>query len=327
MNKEMKAVNKGIRKSDGKYVFMLFVAAFFWGTTFAAQSIGAKNVGAFTYLTGRSYIGTIVLLPFIVFRDKKERKTTIEKITKEDKKKSVKENIKAGLVCGMLLFLASFIQQYGLAFTTTAKASFITTLYVVLVPVISLISGIKQDKKIWFAVALSLMGLYLLSINGSFKIGIGDSLVVLCAVIYSLQIMAVNHYSRKADSLKLTAIMFFVVACLSTVCMFIFEDPDMESVKKAMWSILYAGIFSNGIAFTCQVIAQKRVNPSSASLVMCLESVFGALSGCLLLGDRLSGREICGCVLMFAAILVSELKLPQIKISFPALSKGKTVSE
>ncbi len=315
------------RKNEKKYVFLLFVAAFFWGTTFAAQSIGAKNVGAFTYLTGRSYIGTIVLLPFIVFRDKKERKIITEKLTKEDKKKSVKANIKAGLVCGMLLFLASFTQQYGLSFTTTAKASFITTLYVVLVPVISLISGIKQEKKIWFAVALSLMGLYLLSINGSFKIGIGDSLVILCAIIYALQIMAVNHYSKKADSLKLTAIMFFVVACLSTVSMFIFEEPDMGSIRKAMWSILYAGIFSNGIAFTCQVIAQRKVNPSSASLVMCLESVFGALSGCLLLGDRLSGREICGCVLMFSAILVSELKLPQIKMNIPVVSKEKTVSE
>ena len=298
------------KKSSAKYVIALFIAAFFWGTTFVAQSIGAKSVSAFTFLACRSYIGTVFLLPFIMMRDKGIRKDKPELFTPENNKKRRKLHAKAGMICGFLLFAASFAQQYGIEFTTTAKASFITTLYVVFVPVFSIFIGKKPAAKIWVAVVFSVVGLYLLSISGSLRLSLGDSFVMLCSVIFAFQIMSVNHYSPKTDSLKLSCCMFFTVAILATISMFIFENPDWNSIYKALPSILYAGILSNGVAYTCQVIGQKGVNPSVASLIMCLESVFGALSGWVVLGEGLTARELTGCTLMFTAILIAEVKLP-----------------
>ena len=298
------------KKSSAKYVIALFIAAFFWGTTFVAQSIGAKSVSAFTFLACRSYIGTVFLLPFIMMRDKGIRKDKPELFTPENNKKRRKLHAKAGMICGFLLFAASIAQQYGIEFTTTAKASFITTLYVVFVPVFSIFIGKKPNAKIWVAVVFSVVGLYLLSISGSLRLSLGDSFVMLCSVIFAFQIMSVNHYSPKTDSLKLSCCMFFTVAILATISMFIFENPDWNSIYKALPSILYAGILSNGVAYTCQVIGQKGVNPSVASLIMCLESVFGALSGWVVLGEGLTARELTGCTLMFTAILIAEVKLP-----------------
>ena len=305
------------KKSSAKYVIALFIAAFFWGTTFVAQSIGAKSVSAFTFLACRSYIGTVFLLPFIMMRDKGVRKDKPELFTPESNKKRRKLHAKAGMICGFLLFFFFFAQQYGIEFTTTAKASFITTLYVVFVPVFSIFIGKKPGAKIWVAVVFSVVGLYLLSISGSLRLSLGDSFVMLCSVIFAFQIMSVNHYSPKTDSLKLSCCMFFTVAILATISMFIFENPDWNSIYKALPSILYAGILSNGVAYTCQVIGQKGVNPSVASLIMCLESVFGALSGWVVLGEGLTARELTGCTLMFTAILIAEVKLPARKMRLP----------
>ncbi|MCR5147375.1 MAG: DMT family transporter [Eubacterium sp.] len=309
MNKK----NQKNTESSPKHVTALFVAAFFWGTTFVAQSIGSKNVDAFTYLTCRSYIGTLFLLPFIFFRDKAASQKNPENYTPEKKKASRKNHAKAGIICGFFLFAASFSQQYGIAFTTTAKASFITTMYVVIVPVLSIFIGKKPSARIWIAVLFSVSGLYFLSIKGALQISLGDGMVMLCSVLFALEIMSVNHFTSKTDSLKLSCCMFFTVAILSTISMFIFENPTLTGIGKALPAILYAGIFSNGVAYTCQVIGQKGVSPSIASLIMCLESVFGALSGCIIQGERLSGRELLGCVLMFTAVLIAEVKLPQRK--------------
>ena len=303
-------MSENIKSGSAKYVIALFIAAFFWGTTFVAQSIGAKDVSAFTFLACRSYIGTLFLLPFIIFRDKKAMKKKPEAYNPEKTRERSRLHLKAGAICGALLFLASFCQQYGIEYTTTAKASFITTLYVVIVPIFSIFIGKKPAAKIWIAVIFSVAGLYLLSISGSLKISLGDSFVMLCSVIFALQIMSVNHYSPKTDSLKLSCCMFMTVAVLATASMYIFEHPTFSSIYKALPAILYAGILSNGVAYTCQVIGQKGVNPTVASLIMCLESVFGALSGWVALHEGLSARELIGCVLMFTAILIAELKLP-----------------
>lgn len=312
--------------SSPRCVAALFIAAFFWGTTFVAQSIGAKSVSAFTFLTCRSYIGTLFLLPFIIFRDKKRRLAEPEEYTPDKVKMSRKMHFKAGLICGFFLFAASFSQQYGIAYTTTAKASFITTMYVVIVPVFSIFIGKKPEAKIWLAVIISVIGLYLLSIKGTLHISLGDSFVMLCSVIFALQIMSVNHFTPKTDSLKLSCCMFFTVAVFATICMFIFENPTLGSIRKALPTILYAGIFSNGVAYTCQVIGQKGVAPSVASLIMCLESVFGALSGWIVLKEGLSPRELAGCILMFTAVLIAEVKLPGKKTNEITTEQPDTVN-
>ncbi len=276
----------------------LFAAAFFWGTTFAAQSIGAEYVGPFTYLTIRSYIGTLFLLPFILLRSHFRKKSGIPV---GPGKHSL---IKAGLCCGLFLFIASALQQYGIGYSSTANASFITAMYVVIVPVISLFFGKKPGTSLWISVVLCVVGLYLLCMTDSLKLSYGDFFLLLCAFGYTFQIMTINYFSPKVDGLKLSAAQFFTVAVISTVCMILFEKPDPALLYKALPTMIYAGIFSNGIAYTCQIIGQKRVKPTVASLIMCLESVFGTLSGYLILHERLTSRKILGCILMFAAIIL-----------------------
>ena len=306
-----------LKNGKWKYALALFAAAFFWGTTFAAQSIGADYVGPFTYLTIRSYIGTVFLLPFIFGRSffaKKKNPDTTENTEKPDPAALSKpaENgflirhslLIAGVCCGFLLFASSALQQYGIQYSTAANASFITAMYVVIVPLLALFGGKKPGVRIWISVVLCVIGLYLLCMKGGFTISYGDFFLLLCALGFSFQIMTINHFSTRVDGLKLAACEFFAEAVFATAGMVLFEHPDKAALMKAMPSILYAGIFSNGIAYTCQIIGQKHVNPTVASLIMCLESVFGTLSGWLILHEVLSIREISGCVVMFGAILL-----------------------
>lgn len=293
----------------------LFAAAFFWGTTFAAQSIGADYVGPFTYLTIRSYIGTVFLLPFIFGKSLLEKRKTepsgqpaTAAVSNESSAKhsffTAHPLLTAGVCCGFLLFASSALQQYGIQYSTAANASFITAMYVVIVPILSLFGGKKPGIRIWISVVLCVIGLYLLCMKGGLTISYGDFFLLLCALGFSFQIMTINHFSTRVDGLKLAASEFFAEAVFATVCMLLFEHPNAENLMKAMPSILYAGIFSNGIAYTCQILGQKHVNPTVASLIMCLESVFGTLSGWLILHEVLSAREVAGCIVMFAAILL-----------------------
>jgi drug/metabolite transporter (DMT)-like permease len=293
-------MNPIIRNRKFKYAPALLAAAFFWGTTFAAQSIGADYVGPFTYLTIRSYIGTAFLLPFIIGRSVYAKKKNVETSDTTDSKTL----LTAGVCCGFFLFASSALQQYGIGYSTTANASFVTAMYVVIVPLLSLFLGRKPGVRVWISVILCVAGLYLLCMKEGFTLSYGDIFLLLCAFGFSLQIMTINHFSPKVDGLKLSASQFFTVAILATICMLLFEHPEKDALIKAMPSILYAGIFSNGIAYTCQIIGQKHVNPTVASLIMCLESVFGTLSGWLVLHEVLSIREISGCVVMFGAILL-----------------------
>ncbi|MCR5129444.1 MAG: DMT family transporter [Lachnospiraceae bacterium] len=306
-----------LKNGKWKYALALLAAAFFWGTTFAAQSIGADYVGPFTYLTIRSYIGTVFLLPFIFGRSffaKKKNPDTTENTEKPDPAALSKptENgflirhslLIAGVCCGFLLFASSALQQYGIQYSTAANASFITAMYVVIVPLLALFGGKKPGARTWISVVLCVIGLYLLCMKGGFSISYGDFFLLLCALGFSFQIMTINHFSTRVDGLKLAACEFFAEAVFATAGMLLFEHPDKAALMKAMPSILYAGIFSNGIAYTCQIIGQKHVNPTVASLIMCLESVFGTLSGWLILHEVLSIREISGCVVMFGAILL-----------------------
>lgn len=290
------------------HTLMLLVASFFWGTTFVAQSLGAEYVGAGTYLALRTYIGIIFLLPFVLYRDKKDIKDSgLGTQELQDKRSREKQAfIKGGMLAGLFIFLASFAQQYGIAYTSVAKAGFLTTLYVVFVPVISLFFGRRFDNKIWISIALSVIGMYLLCMNGSFYLEIGDALMILSALGFSVQILAVSRYSKRIDPVKLTLAQFIVEAMLATIVMIVLERPGLSSIHSALPAILYAGIFSSGIAYTLQSLGQKNLNPAIASIAMCLESVFGTLSGWIVLGQKLSLREATGCILMFVAIVLTQ---------------------
>ena len=301
-------------KNDRFHVLLLILTSFVWGMGFVAQSLGAEHVGAFTFLSIRSWIAFLMMIALLacmrLFVIKKQLKDAVKKYS-EMSHGTLRFQLLGGIVCGSLLFIASALQQIGIAYTTAAKASFITAMYVVFVPVFSLFIGKKQNIKIWICVVLGVIGLYLLSIKDSFTPEPGDTIMLLCAVFYSFQIMAVDHFSPKMDAIVLSAFQFFYTALFSTAAMFTLETPYAENIMAASGAILYAGVLSSGVGFTLQIVGQVGVNPAAASLIMSLESVFGALGGFLLLGQILTTRELIGCAVMFAAIVLSQAELPK----------------
>lgn len=285
---------------------LLVLTAFIWGSAFVAQSVGAEHVGPFTFLMARSWLGGIVLLPVIAAMDASRRRAGAVPAAPQTPQ-SRHTLLLGGFCCGCFLFLASSAQQIGVASTTTAKAGFITAMYVVIVPILTLFLGRKVGKKIWLCVVLGVVGLYLLCMTGGLSLSPGDTMVLLCALLFSGHILVIDHFSPQVDGVRLSCIQFFVTALLATVCMLIFEQPSAETLAAAALPILYAGILSSGVGYTLQIVAQKGLNPTIASLAMSLESVFSALSGWLLLGQGLTARELSGCLLMFAAIVLAQL--------------------
>ena len=292
------------------HLLMLLVATFFWGTTFVAQSLGANYVGPCTYLMARTWLAVAVLPVVILARDRaaraKGRRPTTP-ITPAERK----DLVLAGLVCGTSLFAASFLQQAGMAYTTAGKASFLTALYVVIVPIYSIFLGRRPGLQVWASVSLAVVGLYLLCIQpGEAGLAAGDLILLSCSFIFGIQIMFVSHFSPRLDPLCLTWAMFLVEGVESTVGMLLTETCTFASFAAALPAILYAGIFSSCLAYTLQVWGQEGVNPAHASIVMSLESVFGALSGWVFLGEVMGPRELLGAGLMFGAILFSQIPLP-----------------
>ena len=285
--------------------FLLILTAFIWGSAFVAQSVGAEHVGAFTFLASRSWLAGVALLPVIFFL--RRGKQPAAPASDDAASGARRTLLPGGIACGAFLFMASAAQQIGIAQTTTAKAGFITAMYVLIVPVLTLFMGRKVGKRIWLCVAMGVVGLYLLCMVGSLSLSRGDAMVLLCALLFSGHILTVDHFSPKADGVKLSCIQFFACAILSTVCMFLFEQPTWETIRAAAIPILYAGILSSGVGYTLQIVAQKEVNPTVASLSLSLESVFSALAGWAILGQALSLRELSGCALMFAAIVLAQL--------------------
>ncbi len=273
------------------------LTAFIWGTAFVAQSVGAGSVGAFTFLAIRNWIAVIALLPVVYFLV----------IRKKGMKTVTPYSFRAGAVCGFFLFSASALQQIGIADTTTAKAGFITAMYVVLVPVICRVAGIPVPKKIWFCVLLTAAGLYFLCLTESLTYDKGDPLIMLCALLFAFQIISVNHYVSKVEPVLIAWFEFLVTAVLSSICMLLFENITREALKAGMPSILFTGFFSSSVAYTLQIVAQKNINPTVASIIMSLESVFAALAGFVILGEALKLRELSGCFMIFAAIIISQL--------------------
>ena len=286
---------------------LLLLTAFIWGIAFVAQSVGMDHVGPWTFVFFRFLLSALVLSPVSVIVGRKLRKE------KAGSGAPFKEYLKGGLVCGLFLGTASISQQAGLLYTTAGKAGFITALYVVLVPVIGLVIGRKPPRQVWICVVLGLAGLYLISIKAGFSIAPGDALVMLCALVFSCQILSVDHFSSKLDNVVLLAnIQFSVAAVIGCAGMLIFEHPVLEDILACALPIIYAGVFSGAVGYTLQMIAQKNADPAVASLLMSLESVFSALAGWVILGQVLSLRELAGCALVMAAVVLAQLPLEKL---------------
>lgn len=289
-----------MNKTQLRNSLLLLLTATIWGTAFVAQSVGMDYVEPFTFTCVRSLIGGLVLIPCIWFlrRWKKQETTTL--VTKTE--------LLGGIFCGIALFAASNFQQFGILHTTVGKAGFITALYVVIVPIFGLFFRKRVSFLVWICVVLSVIGLYLLCMTeGSLTLAYGDLLVLICAVLFSVHIMVIDYFSPKGDGVVISCIQFFVCGLLSGIVMLFVENPTVGNIWAAKMPILYAGVLSSGVAYTLQIVGQKDMNPTVASLILCLESVVSALAGWLILKEALTARELLGCALMFAAIVLAQL--------------------
>lgn len=281
------------------YTFVLMLTAVIWGAAFVAQSAGMDSVGPYTFNCLRFVLGALILLPVIFIMDRKNPSPYPWKD---------KTLIKAGIIVGAFLFLATTAQQIGIMYTSVGKSGFITAFYIVMVPIFSIFLKKKPGKLIWVSVILGVIGLYFLCINGeSLALAKGDPFLFACAILFSLQIIAVDIFAPQVDCLKLSCMEFFVAAVLGLIPM-LFEKPSLASVWDCAIPLGYAGFFSCGIAYTLQVVAQKHVKPAVASIVMSLESVFSVLFGFIILRQTLSLREGIGCIIMFAAVILAQFE-------------------
>jgi len=282
-----------------RYSLLLTLTAFIWGTAFVAQSQATGNVGPFTFNAARLLVGGAALLPCIRLMDRFRGGGAAPG--------SRRTLLTGGVCCGVVLFAASAFQQAGIQYTTVGKAGFITALYIVAVPLAGALFGRKTGAALWAGVALAVAGMYLLCISGESGVNRGDALCLAGALFFTAHILVIDRFSPLVDGVRMSAVQFFVGGALSLLAMLLFEKPDWHGVLAAWFPILYAGILSSAVGYTLQIIAQKQVNPTLASLVMSLESVFSALAGWVILGQRLSARELTGCALMFAAIVLAQI--------------------
>lgn len=293
--------------------FLLVITAFIWGVAFVAQRSGGAAVGPFSFNCIRSLIGGTVLLPVILILDKAGM-TSRKPVTKKDKKVL----LQGGVACGTVLFAASSMQQLGLYYGTSAgKAGFLTACYILIVPIISIFLGKKCGWNIWCGVGMTLAGLYLLCMTEKISLQFGDALVLICAVLFALHILVIDHFAPLVDGVRMSCIQFFTCGIWGLIPMF-FVEMKHSLAGIAAWlpglttmdawiAILYAGVMSCGIAYTLQIIGQEGLNPTIASMLMSLESVFSVIAGAWLLHEVMQPRELAGCVLIFAAIIFAQL--------------------
>lgn len=319
MKAQMKAQ---VKTHKLRNTFFLFLTAMIWGAAFVAQSVSMDYIGPFTFICLRSVIGGLFLIPVIIVLDGIRKKNqnesanvvssenTLYNIETEEKQRlswKNKQLIEGGIVCGIFLFFANCFQQTGIQYTTVGKAGFITTFYIIIVPLIGLFFKKYCGILTWIGVVVALAGLYFLCITQKLTIQRGDALILCCSVLYAGQILAIDHYNPFVDGVKMSCIQFLTGGILGAVFMFLFENPSIAMILSAAGPILYTGIMSTGVGYTLQIVGQKGLNPTVAALILSLESVFSALSGYLFLHQLLTTRELIGCVLMFIAIVLAQL--------------------
>ncbi len=286
---------------------ILFVTAIIWGISFVSQSVGMEYIGPNTFMGIRTLMGAMVLLPFIFFTDRAKKKQGTYKKT------DMKSLIKYGTLCGLFLCAAQTLQNYGLQYTTTAKSGFLTALYIIFVSVIGVFVGKKINSKMILGILTAVLGMYFLCLFGnSATFDVGDLLTIICALFFAGQILCIDKFVSYTDGVKLSCAQFLVAGIINTILMFVLENPDISAIMSCATALLYSGVMSCGVAYTLQVIGQKYADPTSASIIMSLESVFAAISGWIILGQGMSITQVFGCVLMFLAIVL--VQLPDKKI-------------
>lgn len=277
---------------------LLLLASIIWGFAFVAQSVGMDYIEPFTFSAIRSFIGSLVLLPFILISSRKNKKSIAQLINRKA--------IISGLVCGIILFAATNLQQAGLQYTTAGKAGFITSFYIVLVPVTGIFLKKRTGLFTWISVGIAVIGLYLICFNKAegLSLGRGDLLVLLCAFAFTGHILVIDRFAGEVNGFVLSCLQFFVSGILSAIAVLFFEQPKLSAVYAAWLPLLYTGVLSSAVAYTFQIMGQSKLKPTVASLLMSLESVFSVLAMWLVLRQNLSVRELAGCGLMFAAIIL-----------------------
>ena len=278
-----------------KYSFLLLLISIIWGFAFAFQSLGGDNLSTFTFYSFRSYFSVITMFILLAFKKDKDIKGNIF-------------SIKLGLIGGLITCAAYLFQQESLKYTTAANSSFITSIYVALVPALAIFLGKKTNVKTWVCVALEFVGLYLLCIKGDFSINKGDLMALVCSILFAIHILLIDNGANKLDSIIFCTTQYVVCAIVTTILMFIFDRPiNIEGVKASLIPLIYTGCLSSAVCITLQVETQKHMNPTLASLILCLEGVFGAIGGWLILGQTLSTKEFFGCAIIFVAIIISQI--------------------
>lgn len=282
------------------------ITAMIWGTAFVAQSVGAEYMGPFTFNAARAAIAFVFLLGLCGARRACRRRSGEAAAPAASRR----DLAVGGLACGTALAVASCFQQKGLETTTSGKAGFITALYIVLVPLAGLLLGKKAPRAVWLGVVLAVAGLYCLCVNEEFSVTGGDLYVLACAFCFAVQIMAVDHFTDRVDGVALSCAQFLVMTAICTLGALTETPPSLALLVRWLGPVLYVGVFSSGVAYTLQILAQKGSDPTVVSLLMSMESVFATIAGALILGDRMTGREYLGCALMLAAVILAQLPIP-----------------
>ena len=301
----MEKTKELLKKSTFQSSLMLFLAAFIWGTAFVAQSVGMDYLGPLSFNGARFLMGSLVLAPVICFN----RRSAAKKHKENEGKRpgSLKTTIIGGVCCGLALCAAALLQQIGMLYTTVGKAGFITTLYIILVPVFGIFLKKRIPGKVWGGAAIAAFGMYLLCMSESLSLGRGDALVFLCAILFSVHILVIDHFSPRVDGVELSCIQFLTAGIIGSILAFLFEKPDIGDFVNGIVPLAYAGILSSGVAYTLQVVGQRDTDPTVASLILSLESVVSVLAGWGVLRQGLTGRELAGCGLVFCAVILVQL--------------------
>lgn len=280
---------------------LLLLTATIWGFAFVAQRVGGQYIGAFTFNAIRFAIGSISLIPLILFYNSSKKRN--EHI------KEFKEALLPGITAGVFIFLGSSFQQIGITHTTAGKAAFITGLYIIVVPILGVFLKQRISINTWIGAVIAVLGLYFLCITDNFSISYGDFLELICAFFFAVQILLIDNFSKKIDNLKLAFLQFAVCSVLSLISALFVEKIAVSSIMLAAVPILYGGILSSGVAYTLQIIAQKNAEPSQAAIIMSMESVFGSIGGILILNESLGSRSILGCILMLIGMLLAQIRI------------------
>ena len=291
---------------------LLLFTAMIWGTAFVFQRVGMESIEPVTFNAARMALAAVFVGSVSFLLWKKEKKSISQVRTAEERRRYTRNTVIGGVCCGCFLSIASILQQMGLVYTTAGKAGFITAMYILLVPITGCLLFRKRNTwLVWLAVLFGVAGMYFLCITEEFRLSHGDTLICLCALFFTFHILCCDHFAPRGDPIRISAIQFATATVISAVAAAVFETPTAEKIASALVPILYCGLVSGGIGYTLQIVAQKYTDPTIASLLMSMESVFAMIAGTVLLGEQMTARELTGCLIMFVAIVLVQIPLPK----------------